>query len=125
MGGPKPLWKNGAPTEGGPLQNNIPIESSLTFARRCHIVRPLNTFFTFPQRRCLSTTARSSKHQSGLKPVEGFMAERESTPDRGIKIKAAAPEAAGPLVKLFGHVTLVGEYALTVFNGCLRSRKHS
>jgi hypothetical protein len=46
------------------------------------------------------------------------MATRQSTPDRGIKSRKTAAEAAGPLVELFGHVTLVEGYALDGFNGC-------
>ena len=46
------------------------------------------------------------------------MATKPSVPDRGIKIRAAAAEAAGPLVELFGHVTLVEGYSLPNFNGC-------
>lgn len=50
------------------------------------------------------------------------MAKRQSTSDSGIKIKVGAVETAGRLVDFFGHVTLVEGYALTGFNGCLRSR---
>jgi len=46
------------------------------------------------------------------------MATRQADPDRGIKINAAAAEAAGPPVELFGHVTLVEGYSLPSFNGC-------
>ena len=46
------------------------------------------------------------------------MAKKQSLPERGINIKAAAAEAAGPLVELFGHVTLVEGYSLPNFNGC-------
>ena len=46
------------------------------------------------------------------------MATKQAIPDRGIKTKAAGAEAAGPLVELFGHVTLVEGYALANFNGC-------
>jgi hypothetical protein len=46
------------------------------------------------------------------------MATKASVPDRGIKVKAAAVEAAGPPVELFGHVILVEGYSLPNFNGC-------
>ena len=47
------------------------------------------------------------------------MAKRQALPERGIKIKTAgAGEASGPLVELFGHVTLVEGYSLPTFNGC-------
>lgn len=50
------------------------------------------------------------------------MAKRQSIAERGIKINAAAPEAAGPVGEYFGHITLVGGYALTVFKVGVRSR---
>ena len=46
------------------------------------------------------------------------MATKQSVPDRGIKGKAVAAEAAGPTVELFGHVSLVEGYSLPSFNGC-------
>jgi len=46
------------------------------------------------------------------------MAKKQSVPERGINIKTAAAEAAGSLVELFGHVTLVEGYSLPNFNGC-------
>lgn len=46
------------------------------------------------------------------------MAKRQLIPDRGIKIKGGATEITGPLVELFGHVTLVEGYSLSTFNGC-------
>ena len=46
------------------------------------------------------------------------MAKQQSVPERGIDLKAPVAEAAGPLVELFGHVTLVEGYSLPNFHGC-------
>ena len=47
------------------------------------------------------------------------MVTKQSKPklDSGIKVKDASKEVAGPLVELFGHVTLVEGYDLPSFVG--------
>lgn len=41
-----------------------------------------------------------------------------TTPDTGIKAQAGAQAGPGPLVELFGHVTLVEGYAIPTYFGC-------